>query len=192
MASADDSGGEAEATEIELDIVLGVRLASPQQAAAWAVLQDDTVLHTLRAAWRAWRAALAPSPRGDSGSGGESASEGGDESRALAAPHDDAAAVEPAAHAWWASEEDAQDDGRSSSSSSSSSSSAGSTPPLAPSVAQRVAVLVTARRLRRMLRALRALRAHAWLQREVWRRGHKALLAHHGARALSDQCGCAR
>jgi hypothetical protein len=171
-ASSDDEGGEA--ADIELDVVLGVRLASPKQAAAWAVLQDDTVVHTLRAAWRAWRAALAPAPRVGSGSGGSGSESGSesDESHTLALPEGDAAAVEPAAHAVWEGSDDEGVGG----------SSAASTPPRAPPVAQRVAVWVTARRLRRLLRALRALRAHAWLQREVWRRGHKALLAHHGAR----------
>ena len=58
MASPPPAAAEEEA-QLELDVVLGVRLASPQQAAAWAALRAETETHTLRRAWAAWRGAAA-------------------------------------------------------------------------------------------------------------------------------------
>ena len=42
----------------DIDVVLGVRLASPQQAAAWEALRAETEEHALRRAWLTWRAAV--------------------------------------------------------------------------------------------------------------------------------------
>lgn len=146
---------EAGNAEFDIDVVLGVRLATPKQAAAWAALRLETEEHTLRRAWLTWRAAVA-----------EDASSGSD------APSEQRA-------------EQAQLPGSASGAHSAASSSGGeeAEAPGAADAARvaKLAAFATARRLRSLSRAWRALRGHAWLQREVWRRGHRALMARNGA-----------
>ena len=151
-------------SQLELDLVLGVRLASPQQAAAWAALRADTEAHLLRRAWVAWRAAAAAAPE-------EAASPA---ASASAASDDEAPRRLDAVAAWRASHADAgEGSGDESFDAGTHASSAAR--------AVRLAAFATARRLRSLHRGWRALRDHAWLQREVWRRGRKALLARNGA-----------
>lgn len=139
----------------DIDVVLGVRLASPQQAAAWEALRAETEEHALRRAWLTWRAAVAD----------DAASSGSD------APSE--------RHA----EQPRQPGSACGAGSAASSDGEEADAPDAAAAAQRakLAAFATARRLRALSRAWRALRGHAWLQREVWRRGHRALMARNGA-----------
>jgi hypothetical protein len=138
----------------DIDVVLGVRLASPQQAAAWAALRAETEEHALRRAWLTWRAAVAD----DASSGSDAPSE----------RHDKQARQPGSACGALSASEDGGEEAD------------------APDGADaahvaKLAAFATARRLRALSRAWRALRGHAWLQREVWRRGHRALMARNGA-----------
>jgi hypothetical protein len=136
------SAGDAGAC-VELDVFLGVPLATARQAAAWELLRCHEAAHRLQAAWHRWRAACAHTDA-HSGSGGESACSAGDE----ASPAREAEQEEEAS---------------------------------AVAAGTRVALFAAARRLRCLARCVRCLAAHAWLQREVWRRGHRALMARDGA-----------
>jgi len=143
-------------TVLELDPQLGVPFASPAQSAAWEAMQSRSHARKLRTAWSAWREEV-HALGVQSGAGKHPT--GGHVVRALFGPT-------PAGNAADGSQsadgDENEDDERVF---------------FSPKTATGLAAFVTARRLRQLNRAFGALWSYTRLHREVWRRGHRAVLA---------------